>query len=88
MTNENKNPSTGVKGPVITVRLDADQMVKLANMVAKRMEEKKTPPAATEGVREVFVKCPTCGRPVLSTDNYCGRCGGPVKDIQKGLFRT
>lgn len=85
MTAENKNPSTGVKGPVITVRLDADKMVKLANMVAKRMEEKKTPPAATEGVREVFVKCPTCGRPVLSTDNYCGRCGGPVAVLSSSL---
>ena len=49
MTNENKNPSTGVKGPVITVRLDADQMVKLVNIVAKRMEEKNPPQRQLRG---------------------------------------
>lgn len=85
MSEENKIPPTGVRWPVIKIRLDMDeeQMDKLAERVAKRLA--KTPPAATEGVREAFIPCPTCGRPVMPTDNYCGRCGGPVAVIRSSL---
>ena len=88
MTNENKNPSTGVKGPVITVRLDADQMVKLANMVAKRMNEKKNPSAATEGKNKkvtVLIKTEKLAAAVSQPDSLRTDVGS--RSIQKSEER-